>query len=108
MRVLVVDDEDDALMLLTLGLERLGFVARGVTTVDGALAALGEGSVDAVVTDWHLPEGTAEPVVLGAGARRVVLLTGDERVLTRPWPSQVSALRKPSSLGKIARALRAD
>lgn len=106
MRVLVVDDNDDARSLLSLGLERMGFLPTEVACVADALRALSDATFGAVITDWHLEGDTAAAVVEAAGACRVVVVTGDEGVLGRPWPPQIRTYRKPASIRRLAQALR--
>lgn len=106
MRVLVVDDDDDTRMVLTLGLARLGFDVVEASSVMDAVRVLSDTSVVAVLTDWHIADGSAEAIVEAAGARRVVILSGDERLAWKEWPAHVCLQRKPVSLHRIAEALR--
>lgn len=106
MRVLVLDDDDDTRVLLGLGLERTGFAIVQAASADEARDLMGATPVDALVTDWHLGDHTALSLLEGAGPSRRILLTGDDRVLARIWPSHVRPLKKPVSLETIARALR--
>lgn len=106
MRVLVVDDDEDTRALLCMGLERLGLDAfEGASLADARRLLVAE-QPDAILTDWHLGDGTAAALIEAAGPRRVVLLTGDEDALSRRWPGFVRAVKKPASLHALADAIR--
>ncbi len=54
-RVLVVDDEENLRHLLQILLQREGYEAVGASTVDEALAELGQRPFDVVITDLKMP-----------------------------------------------------
>lgn len=56
-RVLVCDDDDDILNLLTAHLKQKGYEPRGVSCVDDARAALREEEFSAALFDLQLPDG---------------------------------------------------
>ncbi len=63
MRILVVEDEAMIAMLLADWLDELGHTVVGpVATVKAALAALGEGGVEAALLDLNLEDGDSSAV----------------------------------------------
>lgn len=56
MRILIVEDEDRLRELVCRSLERVGFVADPVGTVDEARAAIATASYDAIILDLGLPD----------------------------------------------------
>jgi len=64
--VLLVDDMDDALEMMTYILESAGFRVAAATCVTEALGKLGVESFDALVTDYNLPDGTGSDLIDGA------------------------------------------
>jgi signal transduction histidine kinase/CheY-like chemotaxis protein len=56
LRVLAVDDDDDALELLTLALERAGAAVSSARSASECLAALGEHRPDVLVCDIGMPQ----------------------------------------------------
>ena len=60
-RVLLVDDDEDALDLLQLGLSRRGYEVEVADSLASGRARLARGAFDALVTDVNLPDGSARP-----------------------------------------------
>src|SRR3546814_18743607 len=56
MRILIVEDEDRLRELVGRSLERAGFAADAVGTVDEARAAIATTSYDAIILDLGLPD----------------------------------------------------
>src|SRR3546814_13721355 len=56
MRILIVEDEDRLRELVGRSLERAGFAADAVGTVDEARAAIATTSYDAIILDLRLPD----------------------------------------------------
>ena len=81
MRVLIVDDDEDTVVLLSMLLERQGWQVDTKSTVAEATTALRAGGYDALVADLHLSDGSGMtlPAQAGAGAlRAAILVTGSE------------------------------
>ncbi len=57
LRIFVVENHRDTLLYLTMYLESLGHAVASAQTVKGALAALGEGDYDVLISDIGLPDG---------------------------------------------------
>jgi PAS domain S-box-containing protein len=55
LRVLVVDDEPDTLLMLELGLSRCGAEVKAVSSAAEALAALDSGRFDVIISDIGMP-----------------------------------------------------
>lgn len=82
-RVLLVDDEESIVRVMTRMLERLGFRATGCESAEEALGKLRQesgGGFDVVVTDLTMPEMTglelAQRIHEGWPRVRVILCTG--------------------------------
>lgn len=103
MRVLVVDDDEDLAELLTVQLGREGFDVRCAFSVAQARAFAQRERFDALVTDGHLADGSAEDVAAVVDARVRVLLAGS----SAPKGSIFDrVLLKPASARDVAHALR--
>lgn len=86
--ILLVEDDDDAAFLFGMVLERAGAVVRRAPGVSDALAlAKQDPTIDLLISDVHLPDGTGSDVLDGwpdERARPVALaLTGDTSAATR-------------------------
>lgn len=104
-RVLVVDDDEDLAELLATQLRREGFDVRCAFGV-GQAAQLAEAEhFDALVTDWHLPDGSAEDVAARVPAAVRVLLAGSAAPRGAAFQQ---VLLKPASAADVARALAAE
>lgn len=103
-RVLVVDDDEDLAELLATQLRREGFDVRCAFGVRQAGLLAAEGGFDVLVTDWHLPDGSAEDVAARVPARVRVLLAGS----TAPRGAAFQqVLLKPASASDVVRAISA-
>lgn len=114
-RVMVVDDEADIVDLLSLGLERLGFLTVAVQDPLEALAAIQEdpSAFDAVLTDHDMPSLAGTELIrrikVIAPRMRAVLCTGHEAV-SEQVAREAGAdafLRKPVDIQAAAAALSA-
>jgi CheY-like chemotaxis protein len=76
-RILLVEDNEDAAITLTMCLEEYGYVVECVGTVSAAVSAGASGRFDAVVTDLGLPDGSGIEVGRALSGRvPVVALSG--------------------------------
>jgi CheY-like chemotaxis protein len=76
-RLLLVEDNEDAAMVLALCLEEYGYVVQHVGTCADALRVAGTAEFDAVLTDLGLPDGSGLEVGRALSARvPVVALSG--------------------------------
>src|SRR5690349_16601498 len=66
-RILVVEDHEDMVAMLTMALTHFGYEVHATTTVEGALSLLDRHSYSLVLLDWHLSSLLAvnQPVILG-------------------------------------------
>ncbi|RZL87466.1 MAG: response regulator [Variovorax sp.] len=106
MRVLVVEDDDDTLVMTLELLESLGHWATGVKSAEGALNRFLEGAFDVLVADVGLPalSGCELAEMLQARCRvPVIFATGREP------PAQAMQgtiwLQKPYSVAQMKQAL---
>ena len=106
MKVLLVDDDDDALALLQLLLDHHGIVSVPAGSVAQARAVLvADTGVDVVVTDLELGDGNGlELLPLAPRVNAFIVLTGREGV--RPQPG-VAVLTKPLDIQLLLAALDA-
>jgi len=103
-RVLVVDDDEDLAELLTVQLRREGFEVHTAFSVAQAKALAAQRRFDALVTDWHLADGSAEDVARNVDAHVRVLLAGSSAPRGDLFHR---VLLKPASSRDVAEALRA-
>jgi two-component system response regulator GlrR len=111
-RVLLVEDDDDIRLLLTLTLQREGYDVTAVATADHALAVMASRRQDLILTDYCLPrkdglEFVAEAQSTGVLAKAPVI------VCTAFPPGQtdgVTVVEKPidvdALMAEIRKALR--
>lgn len=103
MRCLLVDDEPGIREGLAALLRRKGHSV--VTAGDGAAAAqaLADGEFEVVVTDWRLPDGTAERYLAGCRVP-VVAISGHPEEVTAPVAEVLTKPVAPAELlGVLAR-----
>jgi DNA-binding NtrC family response regulator len=77
--VLVLEDDEDNLLVLEAALEMSGFDVKTARSCAEAEAKLVQGEVDALVSDYSLPDGNAIDWLQRIGERRprvALLLTG--------------------------------
>jgi signal transduction histidine kinase/CheY-like chemotaxis protein/HPt (histidine-containing phosphotransfer) domain-containing protein len=116
LRVLIVDDSFMARRILTLLVERLGYVAEAVTSAAEGLEALKKAPFDLVLLDWRMPEvegfEAARRIRRSPGlasAPRIILVTsyGDEEVARRVEQEGLAGhLSKPITLSHLFDAVR--
>ncbi|HEX2676287.1 MAG TPA: response regulator [Polyangiales bacterium] len=79
MNILVVDDDQDTVALLTMLLERQGWCVGTATSVEEARAALVDSEYGVLVADLHLPDGNGLSLAgVGKKLRGAILVTGGE------------------------------
>ena len=111
-RVLVVDDEDDLTDLLHMLLTRRGFAVTIARSVAGAVAAAGTGTIDVLVTDMRLPDGSGHDLLRqlrAAGRMPAIALSGLDRDAGVEGASVAGFdeyLRKPVAIDDLVDALR--
>jgi DNA-binding response OmpR family regulator len=71
-RILCVDDEPNVVKLKCAILEHAGHEATPATSVHQAIQLMDSQEFDAVITDWHLGEGSGHSVVLAAKERSTI------------------------------------
>ncbi len=113
-RVLVVDDEDNQVRVLAIGLRLEGFEVETARSGELALAALAEQSFDLAIVDLMMP--TSNGLDLSRRIRefhphtRVVLTSAyhlSERQLARADCGVVGFVPKPYEMSELAAFLRA-
>lgn len=75
-RVLLVEDNEHLASLTQLMLAELSYDCVHAATVAAARAALAEGAVDLVLTDYRLPDGNGTDLAAECGSRPIVVLSG--------------------------------
>lgn len=65
-KILCVDDEQHAAKLKCIILETAGHQATAATSASDAVALMGSGSFDLVVTDWRLGSASGHEIVVAA------------------------------------------
>lgn len=78
--------EDDPVLLMVMGdlLHEAGFAVTKVETGNAAIGALGDATFDAIITDWHMDDGSGADVFRWIAAtkpwlrERVIFLSGEE------------------------------
>ena len=113
-RVLVVEDSERLVEVLTAGLRRGGHAVHAVTDVSGANAALATTHFDAAVVDVGLPDGSGLDWCRSARARGhdvpVLLLTARNALVDRITGLDAGAddyLAKPFAMDELLARLRA-
>jgi DNA-binding NtrC family response regulator len=110
--VVVVDDDEDNVFVLEMGLQSAGFEVKTARSLSEARAVLEAGGADALVTDYSLGDGTAVELLTALGAKRprlAILVTGhsDAEHFAESRAAGFDAhLVKPIDLGQLERTLR--
>lgn len=110
--VLVLEDDEDNLLVLEAALEMQGFAVRCARSCAEAEAALGEGGVDALVSDYSLTDCNAVDWLRALGDRRprvALLVTGHSEPEAREASRAagfVAHLVKPITPADLERQLR--
>ncbi|WP_437675618.1 response regulator [Sorangium sp. So ce131] len=108
--VLVVDDDDDTASLLGMALRRRGFRVSAAPSCAAARAALAERTVDALVTDVSLPDGSGIELAasLETKPRAIIVVSGfggdDDREKSRAAGAHAH-LVKPVDVARLVSTL---
>jgi DNA-binding response OmpR family regulator len=109
-RVLLVDDDDDSTDLLRMLLARRGFAVTTARSVATALDAAEAGTVDVLVSDIGLPDGTGYDLLLALRAARsipAIALSGRDRDAKNEGDAAFDEyLGKPVAIEKLVAALQ--
>ncbi|WP_419993504.1 response regulator transcription factor [Streptomyces boninensis] len=114
MRLLVVEDEEDLVESLRVGLKRSGYAVDTAATVDAALEKLELNEYDLVLLDLTLPDGDGFAVCRrirsAPGGPRILMLTARDRLADRVRGLDEGAddyLVKPFALPELLARIRA-
>ncbi|MFF0727541.1 response regulator transcription factor [Streptomyces sp. CMB-StM0423] len=114
MRILVVEDEEDLVGALRVGLVRSGYAVDTAADVDGALEKLGVNEYDLVLLDLTLPDGdglaVCREIRAAPGGPRILMLTARDRLADRVRGLDAGAddyLVKPFALPELLARIRA-
>ena len=109
-RILVVEDEPTYCLLLGTEFQALGWSTVGATSAEAGLELLGQGDVDAVLSDINLPgmEGDelAHRLRQDYPDLKVVLMTGMPKDRYPKVPDGIPILPKPISVRELMKAMR--
>lgn len=114
MRLLVVEDEEDLVVALRLGLVRAGYAVDVAPDVDTATEKLAVNDYDLVLLDLNLPDGdgfsVCRTVRATPGGPRILMLTARDRLADRVRGLDEGAddyLVKPFALPELLARIRA-
>jgi signal transduction histidine kinase len=110
--ILLVEDDPDVLRTLRRQLEHLGYRVGVATRAEDAIAAVGDPSINLLMTDVGLAGGRSGFDLVQDAARLrpdigLILLTADAGPTRRSPLPGMAFLIKPVDLGTLARAVRA-
>lgn len=114
--ILIVDDDEEQVDLTKQLLETLGYRVRAVVNGEEGIAFLKTQAVDLVILDMVMPPGidgleTYRRMLEIRPAQRAIIVSGyaeSERVREAQSLGAGAYLRKPVTLGKLARAVRRE
>jgi two-component system response regulator GlrR len=108
-RILLVEDDDDVRLLLTLALTQAGYQVTAVATADRALQALQRARHDLILTDYCLPR--KDGLQFLAEAQSTGVLAGARVIVCTAFPptraSGLTILQKPIDLDALFDTIRA-
>src|SRR5262245_37893886 len=114
MRILVVDDHEDVLELVTRALERDHHVVSTATTIEAARERLAASAIELLVLDLGLPDGTGQALCAELRARGssvpILVLTAKSAVASRVAVLDAGAddyLGKPFAVAELRARVRA-
>ncbi len=107
-RILLVEDDEDVRLLLTVVLKRAGYQVSATADADQALQALHRGRHDLILTDYCLPR--KDGLEFLAEARSEGTLAGAPVILCTAFPPNrlcgVTVVEKPIDLDALLRQIR--
>jgi DNA-binding response OmpR family regulator len=105
-RILVVEDNDDLRLLVTLTLDDAGYVVDGAIATEDAIRMLDTRSYDLILTDYSLPGESGLHVLSAAASRGIpaVMVTGDPDA--PGIPDDAAVVRKPVDFDRLLPDLR--
>lgn len=106
--VLVVDDDDDHNLVMTMSLEALGYEVRAADSCAAAQAVAASEKVDALLSDLSLGDGNALDLVraLAVRPRVAIVLTGFDDVGAAVRNAFDAVLLKPATIDRVDEILR--
>ncbi|MCL2776923.1 MAG: response regulator [Polyangiaceae bacterium] len=107
--VLVVDDDDDHNLVVSMSLAALGYETRSASSCAAARAMLAREQMDVLVSDLALGDGTALDLVasLDRRPRVAIVLTGFDNVGPKVKAAFDAVLLKPTAIERVDELLRA-
>jgi DNA-binding response OmpR family regulator len=102
--ILLVEDDEDTLQLLSLALRQKGHRVQAATDGRRGLEAIRNGAYDLIVSDYDLPEMTGAQMLRAAVAERILRRASVLVVTAHPAPEGVDGLRlmaKPLELDRF-------
>jgi DNA-binding response OmpR family regulator len=112
MKILLVEDHEDTLMLMARLLQRLNYSVTTASTIAAARAAAKRDSYDMLISDLALPDGTGADLMREMCERKSIkgiALTGygDNEMMNMVNGSGFSAhLTKPIDFGKLQKLIQ--
>lgn len=106
-RVLMVEDAEVYAMLLRRALEQAGWQVTAAGSVADAQRRLAASSFELLLTDQHLPDGSAADVLAAAAGRagRRIVMTADLDSQTRALPGADQVLAKTADVQQLVARL---
>jgi DNA-binding response OmpR family regulator len=108
-RILLVEDDDDVRLLLTLALKQAGYQVTATANADLALQALRTGRHDLILTDYCLPRKDGLQFLAEASSAGVIC--GAPVIVCTAFPptpaSGMTVLEKPIDIDSLLQKIRA-
>jgi DNA-binding response OmpR family regulator len=111
-RLLIVEDDTEIAFMLATALPALGYEVQLAESLAQARHCLRDDTVDLVLVDWLLPDGSGEDVCAAARAMRgtvpIVVMTGlqDDRIEAIMECKPDAFFTKPFPLDDLSQALQ--
>jgi CheY-like chemotaxis protein len=107
-RILLVEDDEDIRLLMTVALRGEGYEVTSVASADEALSAMRSKRHDLVLTDYCLPG--KDGLEMLSEAQRIGVLSKAPAILVTAFPpaasSQLTVLAKPVELDELIAQIR--
>ncbi len=106
MKILVVDDQEEIIAVLVLGLNHAGHEVTVVKTIDEARIKLRDNDYDLVITDMNIEETCNGFGVIGLARgfnkqQRIIAMSGDHKLRKEVEKFGVSFLPKPFTINEL-------